>query len=76
MPGSPLFRDEYRGKIAPMAFALAFVTFLVAAIIAILGVHGVTLTTIVGIIAIGLALAAAGWAFGPGAWWPGGWRRP
>lgn len=58
-----------------MFFGLAFVTFLIAAIIAILGVHGVTLTTIVGIIAIGLALAALGWAVGPGAWWPGSWRR-
>jgi hypothetical protein len=71
-----LFRNAHGGKLSPMLFALAFVTFLIAAIIAILGVHGVTLTEIVGIIAIGLALAAAGWAFGPGAWWPGSWRRP
>jgi uncharacterized membrane protein YkgB len=58
-----------------MLYGLAFITFLIAAIIAILGVHGITLTVIVGIIAIGLALAALGLATGPDAWWPGNWRR-
>jgi hypothetical protein len=41
---------------------LAFVAFLIAAIIAIVGVPGITLTVVVGIIAIGLALLALGGA--------------
>lgn len=60
------------GKLNRMLYGMAMITFIVAAI---LGVHGVTLTVIVGIIAIGLALAAAGLASGPAPWWPGGWRR-
>jgi hypothetical protein len=64
-----------RGKITAMLYGMAAITFIIAAIIAILGVHGITLTVIVGIIAIGLALAALGLASGPAPWWPGGWRR-
>lgn len=59
-----------------MLFGMACLTFVVAAIIAILGVPGITLMTVVGIIAIGLALAALGWATGRDPWWPGAWRRP
>lgn len=53
-----------------MLYFFAFLTFAVAAIIAILGVHGVTLTVIVGIIAIGLAFFSLAGAFGGTAWWP------
>jgi hypothetical protein len=58
-----------------MLFGLACLTFIIAAIIAILGVHGVTMMTVIGIIAIGLALAALGLAIGRDPWWPGSWRR-
>jgi len=57
-----------------MTYGLAVLAFLIAAIIAILGVHGISLTVIIGIIAIGLtflALAEAG--FGSG-WGAGNWN--
>jgi hypothetical protein len=53
-----------------MLYGLAFIDFLVAAIIAVLGVHGISLTVIVGITAIGgalLSLAGTGWLSA----WPG-----
>ena len=51
-------------------FILAFLSFVVAAVIAILGVHGITLSVVTGIIAIGLAFLSL--AVG-GVWdtWPG-----
>ena len=60
-----------QGKFITMLYGMAVLTFAVAAIIAILGVNGITLTVIVGIIAIGLALTALGLATGPAPWWPG-----
>lgn len=57
-----------------MLYVLAFIDFLIAAVIAILGVHGISTTVIIGIIAIGLALLSLA---GTGLWggWPAGWRR-
>lgn len=48
------------GKLAAMWNVLAFVAFVIAAILAIVGVTGIGLSIIIGIIAIGLALLALG----------------
>lgn len=63
-----------QGKLTTMLYGMAVITFIIAAIIAILGVHGVTLTDIAAIISIGLALVSLGLALGPAPWWPGGRR--
>jgi hypothetical protein len=70
----PSFNIFINGKLTGM-WILAFVAFIIAAFLALAGISGITLTQIVGIIAIGLAflaLDATGW--GP-AWAPRGSRR-
>lgn len=60
------------GKLAAMWNVLAFVAFIIAAIIAIVGVAGIGLSVVVGIIAIGLALLALGGAPLPSMHWRAG----
>lgn len=59
-----------QGKLTGMFYILAIVAFIIAAIIALLRVSGVTTEQVIGIIAIGLALLAMA---GPD--WPAWGRR-
>lgn len=59
-----------QGKLARMFYILAIVAFIIAAIISLLKVSGITVEQVIGIIAIGLALLAMA---GPD--WPAWSRR-